>query len=177
MRNSKIWHGPQCIYGPASRRFLAAIASSFFLFFHPSPGLASSITWTNAVGGNWNIAANWSPNQVPGISDTAWITNNGNYTVTVSDAEAVNVLSLGGTSGTQTLNLSSGAFTLGGSGAGNDHSAFTVSGGTFTCNGTATLNVLNFSSGTIQGSSPVQVSGNFAWTGGSMFNAVQFTNG
>jgi hypothetical protein len=39
----------------------------------------ATITWTNASGGNWNLAANWSPNGVPGASDTANITTAGTY--------------------------------------------------------------------------------------------------
>ena len=35
---------------------------------------AATILWTNTAGGNWNAAANWSPNSVPGLSDTAVIT-------------------------------------------------------------------------------------------------------
>ena len=32
-------------------------------FYYSEP--TSIITWTNTSGGNWNVAANWSPNQVP----------------------------------------------------------------------------------------------------------------
>ncbi len=35
---------------------------------------ATTLTWTNIFGGSWNNAANWSPNQVPGPSDTALLT-------------------------------------------------------------------------------------------------------
>ena len=163
------------VSGAVEWRFLISLLA--FLLCGILSARAASITWTNVNGGNWNAAVNWSPNQVPGSSDTAWITNNGNYTVTVSDAESVNVLSLGGASGTQTLNLSGGTFTLSGSSTGNAHSAFTVSGGTFNANGAATLNGLNFSSGTIEGSNPIQVIGTLNWTGGSMQGVVQFVNG
>ena len=44
---------------------------------------ASAINWTNIAGGNWSVAANWSPNQVPGSADDAVITNAGTYTVTL----------------------------------------------------------------------------------------------
>src|SRR5437879_1708548 len=46
-------------------------------------GHAADITWTNVSGGNWSTAANWSPNQVPGAGDNAFITNNGTYTATL----------------------------------------------------------------------------------------------
>ena len=64
---------------------------------------AATITWTNAAGGNWGTAANWNPNQVPGASDTALITSSGTYTVTLDSDVTLASLTLGGTSGTQTL--------------------------------------------------------------------------
>src|ERR1017187_9006651 len=57
---------------------------------------ASSIVWTNAVGGKWSGATNWSPNQVPTSGDSAFITNNGTYTVTVDVYLFLDSLTLGG---------------------------------------------------------------------------------
>jgi hypothetical protein len=51
---------------------------------------AAPITWTNANGGNWSAAVNWSPNQVPGNSDDAIITNAGTYTVKLDISPTVN---------------------------------------------------------------------------------------
>ena len=59
-------------------------------------------------GGSWSTAANWSPNQVPGAGDSAYITNNGNYTVTISSTVTASLVRVGGTSGTQQLSLSNG---------------------------------------------------------------------
>src|ERR1051325_2621703 len=48
---------------------------------------AATLTWTNSSGGNWNNAANWSPNQVPGTNDSATlllsvrVTNNASVSV------------------------------------------------------------------------------------------------
>ena len=64
---------------------------------------ASEILWTNTAGGNWSVAANWSPNQLPGASDTAVITNAGTYSVTNNGSRTISGLVLGGPSGTQTL--------------------------------------------------------------------------
>jgi hypothetical protein len=44
--------------------------------------VAANITWTNTLGGNWNVASNWSPNLVPEATDTAFITTVGAYVVT-----------------------------------------------------------------------------------------------
>src|SRR4051812_29730271 len=90
----------------------------------------ADIVWNNLSGGNWATAVNWSPNQVPTINDTAWITNNGTYSVTVSaNASATNVV-LGGTSGTQTLNHTAGTLALanGGSSSANGTYALSNSG-------------------------------------------------
>ena len=42
---------------------------------------SATITWTNTSGGNWSIAANWSPHQVPTNTDNVLITTPGTYTV------------------------------------------------------------------------------------------------
>ncbi|MBI1178215.1 hypothetical protein GC207_12340, partial [bacterium] len=66
---------------------------------------AATLTWTNTLGGEWNTAANWSPNTVPGAGDTANITTAGTYTVNLSVDASVAALNLGAASGKQTLGL------------------------------------------------------------------------
>lgn len=52
----------------------------------------ASYTWNATVGGDWNTAADWSPNGVPGAADDAAFATGGNaYTVT-GDAAAASVL-------------------------------------------------------------------------------------
>ncbi len=58
-------------------------------------GRAADVVWTNLAGGNWTTASGWSPNQVPGAMDNAFITNAGTYTVTISTANAVGNLVVG----------------------------------------------------------------------------------
>jgi hypothetical protein len=73
---------------------------------------SATILWTNTLGGNWNVPANWSPNQVPGAADNANITADGTYAVTVNVNSSVNNLILGGAaSGLQTVQAN--GFTLG----------------------------------------------------------------
>ena len=67
---------------------------------------AATVVWTNTAGGNWTAAANWSPNQVPGSSDTAMITNAGTYTVALGDDVTVAGIMLGASSGSSTQTLS-----------------------------------------------------------------------
>jgi pimeloyl-ACP methyl ester carboxylesterase len=60
----------------------------------------NTYTWTNTLGGDWRVAANWSPNGVPGQADNAYIPNNGTGpTVMTSVGTSVGVLTLGGGSG------------------------------------------------------------------------------
>ena len=69
-------------------------------------GMAKSatLTWTNTAGGDWNVAANWNPNQVPGSNDTANVASAGTYAITLNVNANVNDLTLGGAaSGVQTL--------------------------------------------------------------------------
>ena len=66
--------------------------------------------WTNAAGGDWNDAANWSGAAVPGPADDACVTLDGTYTVTNTTAPQIDVgsLTLGAASGTQTLESDEG---------------------------------------------------------------------
>src|SRR5437870_7448421 len=93
-----------------------------------SPGRAATISWTNIAGGNWSVADNWDPNQVPGDSDTALITSDGTYTVTLDASATIASLTLGGASGEQTL-TSSGPLTLANASTVNTNGIFGFSGG------------------------------------------------
>ena len=111
---------------------------------------AADLVWTNASGGNWTATANWSPNQVPGTNDTAWITNNGTYTVTFDTTTALAGLRLGGTSGTQTLSQANFTLTLNGPGSGSARGVYSFSGGILTGSGSLTLaGPFNWSGGTL----------------------------
>jgi hypothetical protein len=79
-----------------------------FLLFIAAPIGAQTITWINTSGGDWNVAGNWSPNQVPGATNTAVINAPGTYVVTVNDTESAASLTLGGGTGVQTLQVNSG---------------------------------------------------------------------
>src|SRR5262245_28099388 len=115
----------------------------------------ADIVWTNISGGTWSTAANWSPNQVPTINDTAWITNNGTYSVTVNAAAAASNLVLGGTSGAQTLNHTAGTLAL-------------AAGGSSSANGTYALN----GTGILTGSGTLTLAGPLNWLGGTVGSAT-----
>ena len=66
-----------------------------------------TFTWVNPAGGDWNDTNNWSPNKCRGTATTSSSPNAGTYTVTDSGSATLGNLTLGGASGTQTLNIAS----------------------------------------------------------------------
>src|ERR1700712_245838 len=54
----------------------------------------ASTTFTNALGGNWNVGANWSGVTVPGGTDDAVISNPGTYTVSITNTQGPNSITL-----------------------------------------------------------------------------------
>ena len=77
---------------------------------HAGPGCTD--TWTNTAGGDWATPTDWSEGTVPTISDVACITDAGTYTVTIAATDGpqtVGGLTLGGTTGSQTLDIAATA--------------------------------------------------------------------
>ncbi len=66
-------------------------------------------TFKNAAGGSWFTASNWSKEKVPAAGEEVCITEPGTYTVEMAQGPAVTLktLTVGGTSGTQTLAVES----------------------------------------------------------------------
>jgi len=133
-----------------SRRTIGGLAVLLASLLLGWPGRAADIVWTNTASGNWSSINNWSPNQVPVASDTAWITNNGTYTVTLDASATINSLALGGTSGQQTLANSSYALTL------NKASVISTNG------------LFNLSGGSLAGTGLLTIQGQFVWNGGQI---------
>lgn len=162
-------------------------AAILFAWLSSSFSFANTFTWTNTSGGNWSVAANWSPaGGPPGAADTALITNNGTYGVTNSGVASVSVLTLGGAAGTQTFLQSSGNFTLGSAGTGNSQAVLNVTGGTLggaagslvlagplNCSGGSIETLVQFNGGTFSGSfnlngGQVINTGTLNWTAASV---------
>jgi hypothetical protein len=101
----------------ARERTIVALAIATILgllLLTPTAAHASGCTdsWTNASGGNWFTPTNWSTGKAPGSEDEACITASGTYTVTMTQTNttgtvSVRSLTVGGTSGTQTLAVGS----------------------------------------------------------------------
>ena len=103
--------------------------TSILLSMGANPTSAASLTWINTSGGDWNIAGNWSPSGVPGATDTALITAAGTYVVTVNDSESAASLTIGGATGTQSLQISSGGALNEAGGTMTTKASLTVAGG------------------------------------------------
>jgi hypothetical protein len=162
------------------------------------PGRAGTMVWTNLNGGLWGAATNWSPNGVPGASDSAVVTNVGDYTVALDANRTVGGLTLGyagsststqvlavntntlTSSGAATLNshgqlnLGSGAAVFNGGGSLYDGSAFTGSGsaqlklGTFTLYGNVNSSSNVVLAGATLAGTQGVLSGLWTWTNGSL---------
>ena len=130
---------------------------------------ANPIAWVNPAGGNWNTPGNWNPPQVPGAADDAQITLDGTYTVTIDTDITVASLTVGGTTGTQTLNIPSGTgrmFTLAGPGSVGAHGVFSQGSGTVKGTGTLTVDgAYNWSGGTMTDAGTTTINGPFAISG------------
>jgi hypothetical protein len=79
-----------------------------------NPGAAHAVecgnSWTNTAGGSWFTPGNWSKGTVPTSEEDVCITAEGTYTVAMTQTSStvtVHSLTLGGTSGTQTLAVGS----------------------------------------------------------------------
>ncbi len=115
------------------------------------PGRADTIAWTNLNGGNWSVAANWSPNVVPGSADDVLITSIGTYIVTLDTSPTINSLTLGAVSGEQTLTNAGFSLTLNTAGTIETNGILTMAGGTLTGNNTVS-GTLIMNRGMIDGS-------------------------
>jgi hypothetical protein len=118
-------------------------------FSSPLEAPQVSKSWNSATGGNWGDATKWTPSGVPTAGDDAVITLAGTYTVTLNVNAQVASLTLGGSSGTQTLSMSANTLTLDGASTINSFGALTQNGGT------------------IAGAGNLSISGPFTWGGGA----------
>jgi hypothetical protein len=152
---------------------IAAIATCGMVVLFAGAAHSATISWTNTSGGFWGTPNNWDAHVVPGGSDTAVITANGTYTVTVDTAVAVAALTLGG-AGQQILTNNTQTMTIAGSTVINANGILeiggaTLSGGPMTLQGT-----FDWSGGTLELPVTIAASGtlNMNGTGVNLYGAV-----
>jgi hypothetical protein len=103
---------------------------------------AVNFVWTNLVGGDWNVATNWSPNLIPASNDNAFIVTS--VIVTVNTATDCGGLMFGSSSaeptltGSATLTLHGGSFWTNGTVSGTGLTVVAL-GGVLTLASTGTL--------------------------------------
>ncbi len=157
--------------GIASRASITATATdpsgNTSAFSAPLQAPLVTKSWNNAAGGNWSVTTNWSPNGVPAATDDAVITLAGTYTVTLNVSSQVASLTVGGSSGTQTLSMSANTLTLDGASTINSFGALTENGGTIAGAGNLTIGgPFSWGGGAQTGTGTTTVNGTLTITGG-----------
>jgi hypothetical protein len=114
---------------------------------------AGGVFWISPVDGNWSDGTKWSSGAPPGPSDTVYIQQDGNYTVTLDAPATVKALEMGGGVGTQ---------------------LFSQPGNTLTVDSAATFGptvAVELNGGTVTGAGTVDVGGALTWSGGTLSGA------
>ena len=98
-------------HGPERLAALAITTLATIAVLTPSAAQAAGCqdTWKNTKGGSWFEGTNWSTKAPPTSTEEACITEPGTYTVTMTQTSStvtVKSLTVGGSSGTQTLVVS-----------------------------------------------------------------------
>jgi fibronectin-binding autotransporter adhesin len=91
-----------------TRTLIASLVVVAFLASFAANAAAACDSWTNASGGSWATASNWSTGAVPSTTDDVCITLPGTYTVVLAPyssagGDSIASLTIGGGEGTQTL--------------------------------------------------------------------------
>jgi hypothetical protein len=119
----------------------------------------ATFTWTSGVSGDWNTGLNWSTGGPPDASDAgAVIDATGTYTVTISDGETANTVTLDA-AGAELSVASGGTLTLTGTAP-----ALTVNAGTFDLAGLLVGGTVTAAGGTLMVDSGATLDG-VTWQG------------
>ncbi len=89
----------------APRRIALVLAVFLSLSLGASPARSAALSWTGATSGDWSVASNWSPAQVPTAVDDVTIDVNATVTVGGAATATFNSLVLGDAAGSQTPTL------------------------------------------------------------------------
>ncbi|MEA5579478.1 pre-peptidase C-terminal domain-containing protein, partial [Anabaena sp. UHCC 0451] len=133
----------------------------------------ATLSWKNAANGNWNLASNWTPGTVPSSADIAQITIGGTYTVLLDINRTLTGLTLGTTTGIQTLDINGYTLTLKGASTVSNNGVLNLTSGTLTGTGALTIsNKLNWSGGTLSGTGKKTVSGTLNLSNGQYLDGT-----
>src|SRR5690242_19078621 len=70
------------------REIFSGVAVIVSFFASARVSTAANDAWTNTAGGSWEVSGNWSLGTTPTSADTAFLTNNGTYSVNINDTTA-----------------------------------------------------------------------------------------
>jgi len=122
-------------------------------------------TWTNLLGGDWNVAPNWTPNLVPGSNDIAIIASSGAVTLNTAANCADVTLNAGALTGNGALTVWRNFAWVGGAMSGTGRTILATN---------ATLEIktafVSLNSRTVENAGTIQVSGggSLSVTGGAV---------
>ena len=128
--------------------------------------LLSAVTWTGGGGdNNWDTAANWNTDSVPGSGDDVTINIAANVVHSNNVTDSINSLT-----STEPLTISGGTLSI--AAASTIGSTLTMTGGTLTGTGDVTVSgLVTLTAGTLSGSSALNANG------GILINPPDNTNG
>jgi hypothetical protein len=106
---------------------------------------AATVTWVSPISGNWNTGANWSGGAVPANGDNVVISNTPGITVTLNS----------GSPEIENLTVGTG-------------NRLEISGGALSVVGTASIDMLDLYSGSIDGPGTVTIATTMDWTNGGV---------
>jgi len=164
----------------------AGLVGSPLTFTSIVPSTAT-ILWTNTAGGGWSTASNWNLGRVPTATDSVVISASGTYSVTLDTTFTGPYISVGGSSGTQTLTIAGRTLTVNGALVIGAHGTFsptnsTVAGagsmlnqGTVTMQGSSVIFNALTNQGTVIGSDVGVIAGPFTTTASSVLRIGQLT--
>ncbi|HVO23619.1 MAG TPA: hypothetical protein VMW56_08325, partial [Candidatus Margulisiibacteriota bacterium] len=153
------------------------IAVGMAILIRPVTVRAGVISWKSAASGNWSDKTKWDSGTVPGPGDDANITVAGTYTVTLDAHSEIASLTLGGSTGTQTLSNAQFNLTLDGDSTIGARGVYTHGGGTLAGAGTLTVDgALNMNGGTLSGAGATNIAAGGTFSIGGTMNILQSIN-
>ena len=121
--------------------------------------LLSAVTWTGGAGdNNWDTAANWSTDSVPGPGDDVTINIAANVVHSNDVTDSINSLT-----STEPLTISGGTLSI--AAASTINSTLSITGGTLTGAGDVSVSgLVTLTAGTLSGASALNANGGMAIT-------------
>ncbi|MDA2925287.1 hypothetical protein MYX65_11685, partial [Acidobacteria bacterium AH-259-L09] len=123
----------------------------------PDGTQAANVSWKAPVSGNWNEPTNWNTGTVPGASDNVFITVDGTYTVTLNVNATVASLTVGASTGAQTLSIGGTTLTLSGASNINSNGILTLGGSLAGSGDLNVMGLLDWKFGTMAGTGTITI--------------------